>query len=113
MKLTELEAEFVGGYKENPESYRHLPSVEGAQGVLFICPKCENHSILCWFANPRNAPKVPDSVFPKPGRWTFSGETIETLTLDPSIDLSKIDQKNPASATRCYWHGFVANGEAK
>jgi hypothetical protein len=65
VKLTDLEPCFVGDYHQgtsssDPTTYRQLPSVEGAQGVLFICPKCGNHSVLCWFLNPRNAPQVPE-----------------------------------------------------
>lgn len=119
MKLTDLEPSFVGNYREHEGprgdgvSHFRLPSVEGAQGVLFTCPKCGGHEVLCWFANPRNAPKVPDAAFPRPGRWTFSGETLDVLTLSPSVDLSGIDKDNPASPSRCYWHGFVQNGEAR
>jgi hypothetical protein len=97
----------------DPTTYRELDGVEGAQGVLFICPKCQSHSVLCWFKNPRNASSVPDSAFPKPGRWTFTGETVDTLTLSPSVDLSKIDAENPESQNRCYWHGWVENGIAR
>lgn len=118
MKLIDLDPSFVGQYhagtaREDPTTYRELDSVEGAQGVLFICPKCQQHSILCWFKNPRNAPPVPESAFPRPGRWTFSGDTFDVLTLEPSIDLSTITFDNPAGPDRCYWHGWVQNGEAK
>lgn len=110
MKLIHLEAEFLGGY--TPNSHRSLPTANGAQGVMFTCPKCGNHSIICWFKNPRNASEVPPEAFPGPGRWTFTGDTIDALTLTPSVDLSKIDDQNPAHPSRCYWHGHVTNGEA-
>jgi hypothetical protein len=115
MKLTELEPFFIGEYqtKDSGVSYRQLASVDGAQGILFICPKCGNHSILCWFKNPRNAPLVPDEAFPRPGRWTLTGDTFDVLTLSPSIDLSVIDENNPKSESRCYWHGFVENGDVR
>lgn len=113
MKLTDLDAVFVGMYQKTLiTSYQELRSVEGAQGVLFVCPKCQNHSILCWFKNPRNSQPVPEDAEPKPGRWTFTGDTIDTLTLTPSVDISKVDAQNPASETRCYWHGFIQNGDA-
>lgn len=117
MKLTELEARFVGGYHAgsgpaDPTTYRELDAVDGAQGVLFICPKCGSHSVLCWFNNPRKASIVPAEAFPKPGRWTFSGDTVETLTLEPSVDLSAITPDNPESPSRCYWHGWVKDGHA-
>jgi hypothetical protein len=111
MRLAELEATFVGEYNAQG-GFRELPTVEGAQGLLFICPKCQNHSVLVWFKNPRNAPVVPIDALPKPGRWSFSGDTINTVSLVPSVDLSKIDTEHPASPCRCYWHGFVKDGDA-
>ena len=113
MKLVDLEPTFVGRYSDGPPvTYQELGSnADGAQGLLFICPKCGNHSVLCWFNNPRNAPKVPDAAFPRPGRWTWNGGTFDVLTLTPSVDLSKIDTDNPAGPDRCYWHGNVTNGE--
>jgi hypothetical protein len=117
MKLLDLEPQFVGRYHAasgpgDRTSYDVLTSVDGAQGILFICPKCGNHSVLCWFKNPRNAPPVPDTAFPRPGRWTFTGDTFDVISLQPSIDLSKVDAENPASPGRCYWHGYVTNGQA-
>lgn len=117
MKLTKENATFVGSYTEEGEektvSFREQVLVAEAQGILFECPKCAgSHQVLCWFSNPRNAPVVPATAFPRPGRWTFSGDTVETLTLTPSVDLSLVDADHPASDQRCYGHGFVTNGEA-
>ena len=117
MSLTELEAYFVGEYNDvAPNGHvtlRRLDSVEGAQGVQFLCPKCfkENkgpigtHSILCWFLNPRNALNVPDEADPKPGRWIFEGEKLEELSF-----------VGPAAASilltsGCGWHGFIRSGK--
>lgn len=102
-KLIDLEATFIGAY-EHEHGWHERMAVDGAQGVQFICPKCGNHSIVCWFSNPRNAAPVPDAAFPRPGRWAFTGDTIETLTLHPSIDLSGSDG--------CKWHGSVKDGVA-
>lgn len=113
MKLIELEATFIGGYSESNHGFHHLPTIDGAQGILFICPKCMNHSIICWFKNPQNAQVVPDDAFPKPGRWAISGSIIDDLTLSPSIDLSLVDDEHPKASCRCYWHGYVTNGDAK
>lgn len=119
MKLTDLDATFIGkfaivlhyGWKK--PSFYHLADIEGAQGVMFICPKCGRHSILLWFANPRNASAVPIGSFPgNEYRWTMSGESIETLSITPSIDLSRVTPENPASPNRCYWHGYVTSGLA-
>jgi hypothetical protein len=117
MRLADLDAYFVGNWRR--EGHTRLASVEGAQGVAFQCPKCAEgkpraldggvrgaHYIICWFLNPRNAPQVPKDASPKPGRWTFSGDTIDTLSFT-----------GPGAASvlllaGCGWHGFVKNGEA-
>jgi hypothetical protein len=123
MRLTELDANFVGKFA--PSDFQHDPnkvswgfyervSVADAQGLLFVCPKCQHHSILIMFANPRNGRVVPNDAFPKnERRWTFSGDTIDKLTLSPSVDLSQITPENPATPSRCYWHGWVKNGDAQ
>jgi hypothetical protein len=118
MRLSELDAEFIS--KAQPMGchggwgYFTGKSVDGAQGVLFICPKCQKHSVLVLFANPRNAAVVPVEAFPRnEKRWQFSGDAIDELTLTPSIDLSQISPDNPASPSRCYWHGFITKGDAK
>lgn len=105
MKLADLEPTFVGNYNSETHAMRQLDSVEGAQGVIFVCPKCGNHAVLCWFRNPHNAPVVPDDALPGPGRWTFNGDSFDVLTLSPSIDLSR-------GAGECNWHGFITNGVA-
>lgn len=114
MKLRDLRAYFVGQYDHEAGTMRHLDSVEGAQGIAFLCPKCfqENggsvgtHSVLCWFLNPRNAPPVPDEADPKPGRWEFSGDTIDDITFTGPAAASVL------ITSGCMWHGFVKNGEA-
>lgn len=80
-------------------------------GVKFICPTCPAvegaPTIAVLFANPPDGgPPVPaGSSLPGENdgrRWQRSGDTIETLTLAPSVDCS-----------RCgHWHGIVSNGEA-
>ncbi len=116
MRLRQLGAEFLGEYSST--GYRRLESIEGAQGVIFQCPKCAEgkppgepdgvgfagaHSVLCWFTNPRNAAAVPVSAFPGPGRWTIEGSSIDDLTLHPSVHLS---------GAGCGWHGWVKAGDA-
>lgn len=120
MRLRDLDAQFVGAYKVGPPtSYRRLRSIDGAQGLLFQCPKCAvgkptggnqhrrfvrgAHYILCWFANPCNAPRVPDNAVPTGGRWTFAGDKIDAATLSPSVNLP---------GPGCGWHGWVKSGEA-
>lgn len=116
MKLRDLDACFVADYRMsgNSDSYREQDSIEGAQGLLFICPLCGGHSVLCWFRNPRNAPRVPDNVEPGPGRWTVSGNGLDDLTLYPSVDLdTESTRKAEAQGYKvCKWHGHVENGGA-
>ncbi|SRR6266851_2826294 len=110
MRLTVLQAEFLGDAR--PDGHRRLDSIDGAQGIFFLCPKCwaangdsaiVTHGIIVWFANPRNAPPVPKDCVPKPARWTMAGTSLQDLTLTPSILLT---------GEGCGWHGFVTNGDA-
>ncbi len=106
MKLTELEPQFLR-YEllEGKETHRYVDTLADAQGVMFLCPQCwkknngpvGTHSVLCWFVGRR----VPDHVFPRPGRWHVSGTGYDDLTLQPSVFLT---------GQGCGWHGFVTNG---
>lgn len=80
-------------------------------GVKFICPTCPAvegaPTITVLFSNPPDGgpPVPPGSQLPGENdgrRWQRTGDTLETLTLSPSVDCS-----------RCgHWHGFVSHGEA-
>lgn len=127
--LRKLNAHFVGDYQRNAEgriTYRQLPSVEGAQGISFQCPVCAQgkeygedpedggvghfkgaHYVLCWFRNPRTAPPVPDDASPGPGRWWFTGETIDDITFTGPGSYSVL-----LTGEGCGWHGFIVKGEA-
>lgn len=116
-RLSDLDGQFTGGYKVNPNRYRRQPGLLRAQGVLFQCPKCAigleagteegrrfvrgAHYVACWFSNPNGAAVAPPEALPAP-RWTVeAGSTsIDDLTLSPSI----------AIVGGCAWHGFVRNG---
>lgn len=82
------------------------PTLQDADGVLFLCPLCYRtnngkigtHSVLCWFRG-----RVPDDRHPGPGRWDVTGTSIDDLSLSPSIQLL---------GGGCSWHGFVTNGDA-
>lgn len=107
MRLEQLEAKFVGRCGDDSSFYENDDS---QQGVLFLCPKCfaanggaaGTHSVLCWFANPASGPVAPAHVDPKP-RWTRGGNSIASLSLQPSVLLS---------GEGCGWHGWVTNGDA-
>jgi hypothetical protein len=108
MRLRDLEARFL--IITGPDTMKYVDALEGAQGVMFVCPKCMHdlgtrvgaHSVICWFADRG----VPDDRNPKPGRWVPSGTGLDDLTFI-----------GPAAASvlltgGCQWHGFIRNGEA-
>ncbi|APU88982.1 hypothetical protein Rctr197k_187 [Virus Rctr197k] len=96
-KLVDLEAEFIRYNK--PGHITRVLTLAEADGVMFLCPKCETHTVICWFRDRL----VPVDESPAPGRWTPSGADIHDLTLSPSINLL---------GEGCRWHGFVRNGDA-
>jgi len=98
MKLSDLGAAFVGEYGKD-DGFMRLPNINGAQGLLFHCPKpgC-SHSIVIWFGNPNSAPVVPQSASPLT-RWAVSGTCLDDLTLSPSISIPDD------------WHGWITNGQ--
>ncbi len=108
--LSDLEATFVGKYNPTSDSFFEGLTFSEAQGVMFTCPLCEGHQVLCWFKDRG----VPDSAEPGPGRWTPTGTSIKDLTLSPSVNL---DTKTPEFYQQypntCRWHGWVANGGCK
>lgn len=109
MRLTDCDARFWTLYSGN----RH------GIGVMFECPKCvkaglpkEKRTLApVRFANPidggppENRPGVP--------AWQRTGDTLETLTLSPSVDMSRSHNKpNPPHADgHIGWHGHIINGE--
>lgn len=99
--LVELEPQWI---VSTDEGLRHVDSLEEAEGIMFLCPKCYvqnggavgTHAVICW------SPQAPDSIPPGPGRWTMSGTDYGDLTLMPSVQIT----------SGCMWHGFVKDGEA-
>ena len=122
MRLSDLDAHFIGNHDNITGDFEELPSLDHAQGVMFQCPKCaENceqgetngrkyiigaHYIICWFLNPKGAEQVPDDVDPKPGRWNAEGTCIDYLSFVGPQAASVFLQSG------CGWHGFVKNGDA-
>lgn len=96
MRLVALEAEFVSFM---PDGVGRVSSLEDADGVMFLCPLCRTHEVLCWF---RDRPFVPPDATPGPGRWTATGSGLSDLTLSPSVHLTH----------GCQWHGWVKDGDA-
>lgn len=76
-------------------------------GVRFDCPHC-GRPLAAMFdppidpTNVRAVMAVPWMPMPDRPCWKrTTGETFDTLTLSPSIDVSKYG----------HWHGFITNGE--
>jgi hypothetical protein len=109
MRLLDLEPEFLRYEMAGPyaDSYIPVDSIQMAQGVQFLCPKCfvekggkeGVHLVRCW-APDRG---VPEHLTPKPGRWRLVGTGLHDLSLvaEPtSIQL----------LAGCRWHGVVRDG---
>lgn len=120
MRLRDLDAQFLGRVDAERQScHRQEDRIDGAQGIVFQCPKCAQgkerapyggfvgvHSIRVFFSNPQNAPVAPQEYDDNP-RWEMSGTSLDDLTLSPSIDLDVPENKGG-----CGWHGYVRNGDA-
>jgi hypothetical protein len=101
MKLSELNARFIGAGGEGIYQADGTPAPrrEGV-GVVFNCPcGCESECFIP-FKNPLDG---GSPVYDEPHTWERTGETIEDLTLRPSIQ----------RIGGCAWHGFITNGETK
>lgn len=103
MKLVDLEASFIGrgGPGITDAEGRPVPERHGL-GLSLKCP-CGGEScnaLYVPFANPIDG-GPPDDDDPRRG-WQRTGETLETLTLRPSV----------LRLSDCGWHGFITNGEA-
>jgi hypothetical protein len=102
--LRELAAEFL--VIESETTWRHVDSIDDADGVIFVCPKCFEdppvglegaHSIICW------QPHVGQEHRPGPGRWALIGTGID--------DLSLVAGSSSVQLTGgCAAHFFVRNG---
>ena len=81
-------------------------------GVKFACAHCPHvegaPTLAVLFANPLDggppAPDDPGAVGNNAGRrWQRAGDTLDTLSLSPSVDCSACG----------HWHGFVTAGDAQ
>ena len=92
------------------ETRKPVESLEEAQGVWFLCPKCYlanggvvgTHACEVTFegrgVSPEHGCQGSDG---KPTRWAVSGSGFEDLTVTPSIQL----------IGGCNWHGYITKGE--
>lgn len=104
MRITNLNAEWVGyGGDGVTYSATGLPVPRRERvGVHMDCPcgTC-GQALFVSFSNPDDG-LGPTSTNPNHPTWERAGETLETLTLRPSIQ----------RIGGCEWHGFITNGEA-
>lgn len=96
MKLTDLDAHWVSDAGRR------------GQGVTFLCPcaKClanpaQQTRLGVSFINPVDGGAPMSPVAANGYQWRRKGETLETLTVLPSIDVSAAG----------HWHGFITDGE--
>lgn len=99
-KLVDLDAHFIGaGGPGTFDADGSQSAVRTGVGVVMNCPCGCDRDLYVPFANPLDG---------KPQRgpqgWQRAGDTIDTLTLSPSVL-----RKGPGS---CGWHGWIRNGEA-
>lgn len=99
MRLTELEPRWgidadlvIGGV------VRHYEGRHG-MAVTFLCPHCRTTRLGVWLSNPLDGlPPTDDANL----LWKrVAGDTFDTLTLSPSINV----------AAHGHWHGAITNGE--
>ncbi len=103
MRLTELDARFVGSGGEGVWNADGTPAPKRSGiGVVMNCP-CGTHGednpLYVPFKNPIDG----GPMLPGDHGWNRTGETLETLTLTPSIQ---------RLGEGCRWHGFITNGAA-
>jgi len=115
VRLTDLEPQFIALDRNEAgrRIYRHVDSIDAADGLLFLCPTCfeinlrdrgdgtiGTHAIICW--RPRIA---PEEAVSGPGRWELVGTGYADLSLVGQPSSSVLLQGG------CNAHFFVQNGE--
>jgi len=98
--LLDLGASFVGAGGEGITRNGQLVPERHGVGVSFMCPCGCASPCFVPFDNPLDG---GPSLYGDRPIWHREGETLETLTLSPSI----LRTKPPG----CGWHGFVRGGE--
>lgn len=101
MKLRDLDARFLDSYGGTNSEGVVFPHRTGV-GVIMNCP-CGTHGEDNQLYVPFEAPLDGGPCLERKG-WKRTGDTIDTLTLSPSVLRADPDG--------CGWHGWIRNGEA-
>ena len=98
MRLVDLHPQFISAGRDKTDVEGPKVHRQGI-GVIFDCPcgKC-GHLWYVAFHNPLDGGPPYDEQGP---HWHRTGQTLESLTLSPSIHRSR----------GCGWHGYIRNGE--
>lgn len=119
MKLVDLDPEWI------LDDGRCTPIVDALKGerfvgILFSCPcvRCQGRGCMLGvrFTNPIGGgpPSPPDDnqVADNNGkRWqVVTGTTFETLTISPSIDVTKDENGQLLPVEQQHWHGHIQSG---
>jgi hypothetical protein len=108
VKLTELNPRWVAcGFPAFVQTANNWAAdLPIRRGLTFDCPHCRVQRLGVMFdplINPENHTVKDEPKYEGQKLWTrISGETFDTLTLEPSLDTSKDG----------HWHGRITNGEA-
>lgn len=104
MNLRDLDAAFVTVHDNGSITYLR-DEINGSNALFFECP-CGTHSLVIAFEpTGGGAPAQQVGLSRNGGRWQRTGDTLDTLTLRPSIAVG--------SSSRECWHGFITDGEVK
>ena len=106
-KITELDASYIccGGHGITDKDGKPVERRERI-GVTMLCPCGCKNILFVPFANPEDGKPPYDADTPGRPHWTRTGDSLETLSLTPSIQRHKINGEG------CEWHGYITNGEA-
>ena len=102
MRLVDLDPRFLSSGGEgitNSITGEPVPKREGV-GMTLLCPCGDGRRVMLLFENPLDGGPGLDGGGP---RWQRTGDTFETMTLNPSVLRS-----DPRG---CGWHGWIRDGE--
>ena len=85
--------------------FNRVESLAEADGILFTCPDCGKHQVICW------QPQVPQKMTPGPGRWSMTGTGVNDLTLTAGSSSIQLGYDIEEKDVNCKAHFWITNGE--